>query len=101
MSEDITKQKVLTAFVEQIGKIPAILLSTKEGVGLVAILTGTALKAANVDIKVDFFPFELDLAGFKLKEGLGEVPIPDLLIGVGTLVMSAEFVKGIGEIVPL
>jgi len=101
VSEDITKQKVLTAFVEQIGKVPAILLSTKEGVGLVAILVGTALKAAGVEVKVDVFPFTLDLAGFKLSEDFGKVGIGDLLIGAGTLAMSAEFVKGIGEIVPL
>ena len=50
MSEEkgTTKQQMLTAFVEQLGKVPAILLSTKEGVGLVAIMTGALLKATGV-----------------------------------------------------
>lgn len=47
MSEDknATKQVMLVAFVEQLGKIPAVLLSTKEGVGLVSMMTGAVLKS--------------------------------------------------------
>jgi hypothetical protein len=47
MKDQDTKQAMLTAFVEQLGKIPAVLLSTKEGVGLVAIMTGALLKASH------------------------------------------------------
>ena len=48
MSESLNKQQILVAFLEQLGKIPAILLSTKEGVGLTSIMIGTMLKAAGV-----------------------------------------------------
>ena len=158
MSGDDKKLKI--AFLEALGSIPAYLLSTKEGVGLISMLLGTAMKQANIQTFVDIIPTipgipgsggganqvfnfferiektapneallraqmkeagvpdtEIDRLIEEIKKinkekGLGEeivggVPsefgqiyISDLLIWGGFFSMTAEAIKGVGEIVP-
>jgi len=51
-TEGTTRQKILLAFTEAVGKVPAYLVSTKEGVGLVSILVGASMKAVGLGDKL-------------------------------------------------
>ena len=154
MSEDDKKLRI--AFLEALGSIPAYLLSTKEGVGMISILIGTTMKSVgfgkgklvikekfrgsgdkwlwetnpelglglvvkfggdeekacmdmdegtrnitcelSAPLTVDAFPFEIP---HLIGPEFGRMLIPDLMIIGGFFAMSAEFFKGIGEIIGL
>jgi len=53
-----------------------------------------------LNVEFDIWPWEGGLFGIKPEFGKVDIPVPKLLILLGSMGLSAEFIKGLGGIVP-
>jgi len=53
-----------------------------------------------LNVAFDIFPWEGTILGIRPDFGKIDIPVPKLLIALGSMGLSAEFLKGLGGIIP-